>query len=127
MTNLIQKTAVKNLLLRFEQQRYSAPSTDTSYEKLLDLLCAAHIAGQFVITLHIQTHRAMLSLAWQHKQWAEVVGQLLRLALIPPGHLLQRLPIGNTGRANISAFKSMTPPLRLQRLIDEATNQIEQL
>jgi Protein of unknown function (DUF3703) len=124
MTTLRQKTAVKNLLSHFEQQRYSVYSPDTGYEKLFDLLCAAHIAGQFEIALHIQTHRAMLSLAWQHNQWAEVVGQLLRIALIPPGHLLRRLPMGNSGRANISAFKSMAPPQHLLRLIDEAAIQV---
>jgi hypothetical protein len=120
MSPLQQQTAVHNLLTRFEQQRRSVHAQDASYEKLWDLLCAAHIAGQTVIPLHLQTHRAMLSLAWQHKQRAEVGGQLLRLALVLPGNLLRRLPIGNTGRADISIFKSMKTPAHLQSLIDEA-------
>lgn len=39
--------------------------------------------------------------------WAEVAGQTLRLLLVPLGHALGRLPVGNPGRSNISAFQPM--------------------
>ncbi|MFD2377205.1 DUF3703 domain-containing protein [Ottowia pentelensis] len=39
------------------------------------------------------------------RDWPEVAGQLLRLALVPLGHLSGRLPIGNPGRATVSAFE----------------------
>lgn len=71
-------------------------------------LIAAHILGQDVFSLHLKTHTLMLRLAFQTKDYAEASGQLFRLSLVPAGHLLGKLPFGNTGRANVSAFKPMT-------------------
>jgi hypothetical protein len=115
------KSVVHHLLVRFQQQQ-TMPATEASQEALWDLLCAAHIAGQHVFGLHMRTHRAMLRFAWQHRQWLEVMGQLMRLALVPIGHLFQRLPVGNSGRSNISAFKPMSVPPHLARLIVQAKN-----
>src|SRR3546814_10969577 len=36
--------------------------------------------------------------------WREAAGQATRLFLIPRGSFTRRLPIGNSGRANVSAF-----------------------
>src|SRR3546814_13656885 len=36
--------------------------------------------------------------------WREAAGQATRLFLIPLGSFTGRLPIGNSGRANVSAF-----------------------
>lgn len=113
------KRAVHNLLTRFEQQLPTA-SAAANQEALWDLLCAAHIAAQYVFALHLQSHLAMLNFAWHHRQWAEVFGQSMRLALVPVGHLLQRLPAGNSGRSDISAFKPMDVPPHLARLIEQA-------
>ncbi|MCW5649076.1 MAG: DUF3703 domain-containing protein [Ramlibacter sp.] len=68
---------------------------------------AAHVVGQASLPLHFRVHAAMLALAWQTRDVREVVGQLARLALLVPGHLLQRLPSGNPGRARVSAFAPM--------------------
>ena len=46
-------------------------------------------------------------------------GQLMRIALVPVGHLFGRLPVGNTGGANVSAFKPMAIPPELERLIED--------
>jgi Protein of unknown function (DUF3703) len=124
MTPQERNTAVTQLLRRFESMRFGAVShgqpQPATQEQLWELLCAAHIAGQYIFTLHIQTHLAMLSFAWQHKQYAEAAGQVFRLMLVPIGHALQRLPKGNSGRADISAFKPMDIPPDLARLIEQA-------
>ena len=49
----------------------------------------------------------------------EIRGQLPRLALVPLGHLFSRLPAGNTGRSNVSAFAPMDVPADLKRLLDD--------
>jgi Protein of unknown function (DUF3703) len=127
MTPHERNTAVTQLLRRFESLRFSAVSAGNALpatqEQLWELLCAAHIAGQYIYSLHIQTHLAMLSFAWQNKQYAEATGQVFRLMLVPIGHALQRLPKGNSGRADISAFKPMEVPPKLQSLIAEAMKQ----
>ena len=92
----------------------------TSSEDKWAFLTAAHIVGQLDLTLHIQSHLAMLRLAWIEKRWSELFGQLLRLTLAPLGHMFGKLPLGNTGRANVSAFKVMPVSKDIQSIIDSA-------
>lgn len=81
---------------------------------------AAHVMGQTRLVLHWQAHRHMLAYARELGDRREIAGQWLRLALVPLGHLLQRLPIGNTGRASVHALRPMQPPAPVQRLVDAA-------
>ncbi len=114
--SLRQRTA-HILLQQFEQRRY-LPHTLT--EHLWDLLCAAHIAGQSIFALHIQSHLCMLSLALQKRNGREALGQIMRLALVPIGHLFGKLPMGNSGRANVNAFKEMPVQKHWHDLIVQA-------
>lgn len=81
---------------------------------------AAHVVGQLHPKLHWQTHAHMLGLAWRTRDWSEAAGQVLRLALVPLGHLSGRLPLGNPGRATVSAFRPMPVRPELTALIDRA-------
>jgi len=58
-------------------------------------------------------------LGWSQRNRAEVVGQLGRLIVAGPGSAFGRYPVGNTGRAAVSAFEPM--PIRddLARLLDD--------
>ena len=71
------------------------------------LLEAMHVVGQTRILPHARTHWLMLRLGLRTRNVREFNGQILRLLLVPLGHLLKRLPLGNSGRASISAFKPM--------------------
>ena len=84
-------------------------------------LVAAHVATQQVFSLHWRIHWQMLRFAVQTRDYAEAAGQALRLALVPVGHLIGRLPIGNTGRADVSAFTPMTVSERSRALIRAAS------
>lgn len=77
----------------------------------------AHIVAQPFFTLHLTSHRQMLSYSIALGDWREAAGQLFRLALVPLGAATGRLPVGNTGRARTSAFKPMPIPPDLQALI----------
>ncbi|MBX3587445.1 MAG: DUF3703 domain-containing protein [Ramlibacter sp.] len=85
---------------------------------------AAHVTGQSVLKLHWQSHVWMLRHARQSQDRAEIGGQLFRLALVPLGHLLQRLPLGNIGRSHVNAFKPMVVPDAVAQRIREAWNSI---
>ena len=61
-----------------------------------------------------------LERALQLRDPREAAGQLLRLALVPLGHALARLPMGNIGRARVSAFAPMALRPEITPLIDEA-------
>lgn len=96
------------LFLQLMQRERAAPLADLPQRWLL--LEAAHVLGQTRLRPHLVTHVRMLALAWVTRDGREVLGQLLRLLLVPLGHLTGRLPLGNAGRSNISAFQTM--PIR---------------
>lgn len=79
----------------------------------------AHVLGQRDLTRHWGVHVLMLRAACSLGDGREIRGQLLRLALVPFGHLFRRLPMGNTGRSNVSAFAPMDVPADLKRLLDD--------
>lgn len=81
---------------------------------------AAHVIGQNRLALHWRAHWHMLAFARAQGDRAEVRGQLARLALTPLGHLVRRLPQGNTGRASVPAFRSMVPGPAVRECIGQA-------
>ena len=84
-------------------------------------LTAAHIVGQHHFRLHIDSHIAMFGFALRNRDWPEAGGQLMRLALVPVGHLSGKLPAGNIGRATVSAFQPMPLDPRSTQLIMAAS------
>ena len=106
------------LLARFE----ALPAT-ASRERWL-LLEAAHVVGQTRFGPHLETHWLMLGQAWRHRDAGEMAGQAFRLLLVPLGHLTGRLPIGNPGRANVSAFRPMAVRADIAEAIAQATPTI---
>ena len=99
----LQRQAFDHLLARFEASAGEAPPTFWPW------LEAAHVLGQTRLGLHWRSHTAMQRYALQLRDGGEVLGQMLRLALVPLGHLLQRVPLGNIGRARVPALKPMVP------------------
>ena len=70
----------------------------------------AHILSQPSARLHVRTHLAMLGAGIRRHDRREVVGQLLRLVVAGPGSLTGRYPVGNTGGADVNAFRPMPIP-----------------
>lgn len=70
----------------------------------------AHIISQPYLTLHIANHWDMLKFAVAEHDTKEIIGQVGRIILAPFGAVTGRIPIGNTGRSNVSAFKPMPVP-----------------
>ena len=85
---------------------------------------AAHVVGQTRFVPHLKTHARMLALAWHTRDWPEVAGQMLRLALVPLGHTLGRLPLGNPGRSNVSAFRPFAVREDLQATINAVSKDL---
>lgn len=108
------QAAFDHLLARFASQPDAPPSERWRW------LEAAHVLGQNALPLHWRSHTAMLRYALALGDAREATGQIARLALVPLGHLLARLPQGNTGRSHVSAFRPMAPGAELVELIDRA-------
>ena len=82
----------------------------------------AHVLGQNWLLPHWRVHLLMLEFGVRHGRWREVIGQLWRILLTPLGHLSGRLPVGNTGGANISAFARLPLDEDIRRLLDGNTS-----
>ena len=78
----------------------------------------AHILGQRWFSLHLRTHWHMLMVAFQRKDLREILGQIARLALTPLGHITGKLPMGNTGGANVNAFRPMPVPEEVRTILE---------
>jgi hypothetical protein len=77
-----------------------------------------HIIGQLILPLHFKVHFLMLNLAFQERKGSEILGQILRIVLVIPGHMIGRLPIGNVGTSRVSAFKTMPIPDDMRAFLD---------
>ena len=78
---------------------------------------AAHIVGQQATRLHVGSHAAMFGLAWRTRSKRELLAQLVRLFAASVGTWLW-VPVGNTGRGNVSALARMPLPRDLQWLTE---------
>ncbi len=78
----------------------------------------AHILSQPKLPLHLRVHWAMLGYAVRSHDPREIAGQVARLALAPLGAITGRIPVGNTGRSSVSAFRPMPIPDDLRSVVD---------
>ena len=78
----------------------------------------AHILGQRPTWLHVKSHLGMLRVGWQRHDAREIVGQVARIAAAA---MFSRIwvPLGNTGRAHVSATQPMPVPPDLQAVLAE--------
>ena len=78
----------------------------------------AHILSQPMAVAHVRTHMDMVGYAVRGRDPRELAGQLFRLVVAGPGSLTGRYPVGNTGGANVSAFRPMPIPDDLRQLLE---------
>ena len=64
---------------------------------------------------HVRTHAAMFTSALRRRDRHELVGQLFRIIVAAPGSMTGKYPVGNTGGADVSAFRPMPIPDDLPR------------
>lgn len=94
-------------LIADEMATYRAARVANDLSAAWTALERAHIISQPYLGPHLANHWAMFGLAISQRDWREAVGQIARLALAPLGSLTGRIPVGNTGRSNVSAFQPM--------------------
>ncbi len=80
----------------------------------------AHILGQPYPYHHSLVHWKMLMFALRIKNIHEIVGQIPRLLVGGIKSFVGKIPVGNTGGANVPPLKSMEIPDELQRIINAA-------
>lgn len=105
---------LKTIFKKEKDNYFTLQDLESKWKQLEKL----HIIGQLMMSLHLQTHWLMLNLAIEESKPKEILGQILRLILVFPGHLFGRLPIGNVGTTRVSAFRPMEIPPDLKDLFE---------
>jgi hypothetical protein len=87
------------------------------FERAFEHLGRAHILSQRFTWRHVHAHWLMLKLGVSVRDRSEVLGQLSRIVAAA---VFSRIwvPIGNTGRANVSAMQPMPIPDDLRSLLE---------
>jgi hypothetical protein len=99
--------ATSRLIFNAEMVAYQTARTNRDSIAAWSALERAHIVSQPFLLLHLSAHWVMLGFAFIERDSKEIFGQFARLALAPLGALTGRVPLGNTGRSNVSAFQPM--------------------
>lgn len=106
-----------------ELHRAEAAEADGDAALAFRHLERAHILGQASTREHVRVHLRMLGWALRHRRHTEIRGQLLRVAGAASKTALGLVPTGNTGGADISAFKRLAIPSDLHARIATALSQ----
>ncbi|MEX2568376.1 MAG: DUF3703 domain-containing protein [Cyclobacteriaceae bacterium] len=70
----------------------------------------AHILGQPYPYQHSEAHWRMLRFGFRIKDWMEIRGQVLRLALGGVKSFVGKVPLGNTGGTNVPPLHPLEIP-----------------
>jgi hypothetical protein len=76
----------------------------------------AHILGQPYPYQHSEVHWLMLQFGFKIKDWKEIRGQILRLFVGGVKSFVGKVPIGNTGGANVPPLLPMEIPTDLKAI-----------
>ncbi|MBA4682379.1 MULTISPECIES: DUF3703 domain-containing protein [Pseudomonadaceae] len=79
----------------------------------------AHILTQRMPLLHAYSHWLTFLAGWEERDYREMLGQAAR---IPAALLFSKIwvPLGNTGRARVSAFQPMPVSDELKQLLRDS-------
>jgi hypothetical protein len=83
----------------------------------------AHIIGQYHPVSHSGSHFRMLIFAVRTLNPKEFLGQFVRLAGGWFASMINRIPVGNTGGANVPIFSPMPIPEDLRNLLSAADTE----
>lgn len=78
-----------------------------------------HILSQLSFRKHLTIHGVMLYEAIYDRNIKEVFGQCIRLFLVIPWHILQKLPLWNIWTTRVSAFQPMDIPDDLRYIFNK--------
>ncbi|WP_010410025.1 DUF3703 domain-containing protein [Citromicrobium sp. JLT1363] len=110
----------RDAFLAEEYRRAAKASDEQNFEEAWLHLERAHVVAQDRLGPHCASHLRMLKVAWRTRDWREVHGQIFRLSLAPIGNITGRLPTGNSGRSNVSAFARMEIEPEIRRVLGQS-------
>lgn len=78
----------------------------------------AHVIGQAYPIEHSYAHLLMLKFGFAIKDTREIVGQIPRLLVGGVKSFIGRIPVGNTGGANVPPLRVMPVPPDIQKILE---------
>lgn len=102
-----------------ELEQYELSFTKQYYQQAWRHLERAHILGQAYPIEHTSVHWKMFKFGLAIKNWHEVLGQIPRLLVGGVKSFVGKIPVGNTGGANVPALQPMEIPEDLQKILDK--------
>jgi hypothetical protein len=112
---------LKNEYIR-ELEKYENELSKGNLHSAWRQLERAHIIGQSWPKEHSHTHWLMLKFGLTIKNTKEIVGQVPRLIFGGVQSFVGKIPVGNTGGADVPPLQPMEIPEDLQRIIKPYRN-----
>lgn len=106
-----------------ELQQYTIFLDGKDYQAAWRQLERAHILGQAYPVAHTEVHWLMLRFGIRMKNYQEIIGQLPRLLVGGVKSFVGKIPVGNTGGANVPPLRAMEIPEDLQRILKQQRKQ----
>lgn len=105
-----------------ELEKYQSELLKGNFQHAWGRLERAHIIGQSWPMEHTYTHWLMLKFGFNIKSRKEVIGQIPRLVFGGVKSFVGKIPVGNTGGANVPPLQPMEIPEDLQKMIKPYRN-----
>ena len=108
---------------RQELEIYNMEISKGDFHKAWRQLERAHILGQSWFVQHTHVHWLMLKFGIRIKNGKEILGQLPRLLVGGVKSFVGKIPVGNTGGANVAPLKKMEIPEDLRIMMKPYTER----
>lgn len=111
------REAYQNELLSYQKHL-----RENDFQRAWRQLERAHILGQPWAIEHTEVHWSMLRFGFRIKDWHEIAGQIPRLLVGGVKSFVGKIPVGNTGGADVPPLKPMEIPADLKELLRPYVN-----
>ncbi len=108
-----------NQLMKFEISKFKSAQAIGDHQASFHHLGRAHVLSQSSPSNHLFIHWLMFRYAIGRKDYKEILGQVLRLLVTIPGHLLGRVPVGNIGWSTVGLIEHLPLPEDLKEVINK--------
>lgn len=102
-----------------ELQFYRLALTSKDNTKVRHHLGRAHVLSQNSTLKHLYVHALMFGFALRTFDLKETFGQILRLVVTVPGHMIGKVPRGNIGWSTVGLTQVMQVPEDLESVLTE--------
>lgn len=105
-----------------ELENYKNEISKANFQRAWRHLERAHIIGQPWFVQHSQVHWLMLRFGIKIKNKKEILGQVPRLLFGGVKSFIGKIPVGNTGGANVPPLRAMEIPETLKNIMSPYRN-----